>query len=346
MPSTRRTFLKQTGLAAGVAGLVGTVPHTPQSAILKPPRLQEGQTVGLISPASATYEPVRVEIMEETLAALGLETRRGDHILERWGYFAGSDEARAADINQMFADPDIDAVFALHGGWGAARTLPFLDYETIRQHPKILIGYSDITSLLIGLYAKTGLVTFHGPNGNSTWNQFSVDYLRQILFDAEAVTMQNPTGTGDNLAQIRDRVRTITPGTARGRLAGGNLTVLTSIIGSDYLPEWDGHILFLEDIGEDVYRVDRMLTQLKLAGVLDRLAGFIFGKCTDCDPDSAYSSFTLEEVLINHIQSLGIPAWHGAMIGHIEDKFTVPLGIEVEINAEIGTVRMLESAVL
>ena len=344
--SSRRQFVKSTGAALLGAPLLPSLNTFATQDVLKPKRIAPGDTVGVVSPASITHQPVRFEILEETLDALGLKTKFGQHAQDRWGYFAGKDEARAADLNRMFADPDVDHIFAVTGGWGAARTLPHLDYDVIRANPKILMGYSDVTALLVGLYAKTGLVTFHGPNGLSTWNQFTVDHTRPLLFDAQTPLLQNPTDKGDNLAQIDDRVRTITPGTVRGRLVGGNLTVLTAIIGSDYLPDWSGHILFLEDINEAVYRVDRMMTQLKLAGVLDQIAGFVFGKCTDCGADSRYSSFTLEEVLFDHIQPLGIPAYHGAMIGHIADKFTVPLGIEAELNADAGTLQLLEPAVV
>ncbi|MDX1429881.1 MAG: LD-carboxypeptidase, partial [Rhodothermales bacterium] len=213
-------------------------------------------------------------------------------------------------------------------------------------NPKILLGFSDVTSLLVALYARTGLVTFHGPTGNSSWNRFTARYVERLLFDAEQVSFANPTDRGVHLTQVEDRIQTITPGTAHGRLVGGNLTVLTSIIGSDYLPDWDGHILFLEDVGEDIYRVDRMLTQLKLAGVLDKLAGFVFGRCSRCVPDSAYSSFTLMEVLHDHIGPLSIPAFHGSMIGHIRDKFTIPIGAEAEIDAVAGRITLTESAVV
>jgi muramoyltetrapeptide carboxypeptidase len=140
-------------------------------------------------------------------------------------------------------------------------------------------------------------------------------------------------------------VQTITGGRARGRMLGGNLSVLSGIVGSGYLPDWDGAILFLEEIGEDIYRVDRMLTQLKLAGILDAVAGVVFGKCTDCESSESYGSLTLEEILDDHLRPLGVPAWYGAMIGHISDKWTVPVGSDVEIDADTGTVTMLESAV-
>jgi len=315
------------------------------SGIRKPPALKEGDTVGLINPAGATFHSVDLKIVEETLEALGLASKPGRHALHRYGYLAGRDGERADDVNTMFADSDVRAILAIRGGWGCARILPLLDYDLISRHPKILVGYSDITALIVAVYARCGMATFHGPDGISTWNSFTVDYFKGILFEGETVTMANPQGKGDDLAQKRDRVETITGGRARGRLVGGNLSVLAAMVGSPYLPDWDGAILFLEDTGEEVYRVDRMITQLKLAGVLDRLAAFVFGKCTRCGTDGGYGSLTLEEVFADHIRPLGIPSWYGAMIGHIKDKFTVPIGIEAEVDADAGTIRLLESAV-
>ncbi|MEM6648069.1 MAG: LD-carboxypeptidase [Bacteroidota bacterium] len=168
-----------------------------------------------------------------------------------------------------------------------------------------------------------------------------------VVFDAEAVHFANPTDPGDRLARATDRTVTLTSGKARGRLIGGNLTVLSAMIDSDYLPDWSGHILFLEDIGEAVYRIDRMMTQLRLAGVLEQISGFVFGHCTDCDPDSGgYGSLTLDQVLDDHLKPYGIPAFRGAMIGHIADKFTVPVGVEAEMDADAGTITMLEAAVV
>ncbi|MFH1852666.1 MAG: LD-carboxypeptidase [Candidatus Neomarinimicrobiota bacterium] len=342
----RRNFLKSLGALAllPLAPLLGKS-ATKQPRHLLAPRLRPGQVVGLINPAGVTYQPDDIAIAEETLAALGLGAKRGKHLLDRYGYLAGTDQDRAADVNAMFADPEIDAVMAVRGGWGCNRILPYLDYSAISRHPKIIIGYSDITSLLVAINARTGLVTFHGPVGISTWNPFTVEQFRQILFDGAQVLMRNPEETNNLGVITRDRVQTITGGKARGRLVGGNLSVLAAMVGSDYLPDWDDKVLFLEEVGEDIYRVDRMLTQLKLAGILDRIQGFIFGKCTKCDPGESYGSLTLDEVLADHVKPLGIPAWQGAMIGHIEDKFTVPVGVEVEIDADSGTLQMLEAAV-
>jgi len=333
-----------TATGSARAGAGSSSPRAP-IAPLKPPRLRPGDTVGLINPAGATFFSWDLVVVEESLAALGLRTVRGDHVLDRRGYFAGTDAERAADLNQMFADDDVDAILCVRGGWGSARILPLIDYDAVRANPKALIGYSDVTALLVALWDEVGLVGFHGPVGTATWNEYSVDWFRRVLMQGEAVTFGNPTEIGDNLAQTDDRVWTITPGVARGRLIGGNLSVLSAIVGSEYLPAFDGAILFLEEIGEDVYRVDRMLTQLALAGILDRVAGVVFGKCTDCESGETYGSLTLEEVLNDHLAGLGVPVWYGAMIGHIADKWTVPVGVEAEIDARAGTVRMLEPAV-
>jgi muramoyltetrapeptide carboxypeptidase len=346
MNTARRNLLKTLGLATLAVAAPLQATGKSSRAVVKPSRLKEGDTVGIINPAGATFQSIDITMVCETLAALGLKCKPGKHVLDRYGYLGGKDEDRAADVNGMFADPDVHAIITVRGGWGCNRILPLLDYNLIRANPKALIGYSDITSLLVALYARSGLVSFHGPVGTSTWNAFSRDYFHRILFLGESVEMKNPVTIGDNLAQTKDRVETITSGKARGRLVGGNLSVLSAMLGSEYLPEWKDTILFIEETDEQIYRVDRMLTHLKIAGVLGRISGFVFGKCTNCGPGQGYGSLTLEEVLADHITPLRIPAWYGAMIGHITDKFTVPVGVEVEIDAAAGTIRMLEPAVV
>jgi len=341
----RRTVLRQLALTLPGLLFAGTSLRA-SPRLLKPRRLRPGSIVGLINPAGATFHRRDVDFTRETLEALGLKAVEGEHLLSRYGYLAGRDEERAADVNTLFGDPSVDALLAVRGGWGCSRILPLLDYDAIGDNPKILVGYSDITALLLAIHARTGLVTFHGPDGISTWNDFSVSYFRRILFEAEPVSMENPSGRGEQLARWDDRVETITGGRARGPLLGGNLSVLAAMVGSPYLPEWEGTILFLEDVGEDIYRVDRMLTQLKLAGILGQVSGFVFGKCTRCGPGAGYGSLTLPEVFADHIAPLGIPAWYGAMIGHIKDKFTVPLGVTAEIDADRGAISLAESAVL
>ena len=350
MDTSRRRFLESASLAAGAALAPGVALASPQAAAarpktIKPPRLRPGDTVGLVDPASATWEPVDIEIVAESWAALGFKTKRGKNLLGRRGYFAGDDKDRAADLVSMFADPEVRAVHCVRGGWGSARLLPLIDWKTVAAHPKVLLGYSDITALLLSIHARSGVVTFHGPVGASHWNPFNVGYLKRVLIDGDAVTFENLRETGDNLTVVENRVQTITPGTARGRLLGGNLTVLTAIVGSPYLPAWDDCILFLEDVDEAPYRVDRMLTQLALSGILGKARAVIFGTCSECEPGEGYGSLTLTDVLNDHVKPLGVPAWQGAMIGHVPRQFTLPVGLEVEVDATAGTIRMLEPAV-
>jgi muramoyltetrapeptide carboxypeptidase len=345
---SRRQFFSQCA-AAAIATIftsqLTSAATTP--AVIKPQKLRPGTGVGLISPASAAFQREQLDIVVDAVEALGLVPHLAPHILDRYGYLAGKDRDRAADVNQFFADPKIEALLPLQGGWGSSRILPYLDYDTIRQNPKIIVGFSDITALLLGIYAQTGLVTFHGPHGLTGWRTPQTDFFRRVLFAGDAVLYQNQSVSADanRLMQTKYRLHTIKPGRATGKLIGGNLSVLSAIVGSPYLPNLEGAILFLEDINENIYRIDRMLTQLKLAGVLEGLAGFIFGQCSQCSPGEGYGSLTLEEVLADHITELNIPSWSGAQIGHVETIWTLPIGINVEIDANLGTIRFLESAV-
>ena len=347
----RRQFIASTAapIAAGaVFGARSLRAASPQSTPLKPRRLSPGDTVGVVAPATATFQQVELDIVRESLEGLGLKVRTGEHVLNRYGSLGGADRDRAADLNRFFGDRDIKAVLPTRGGWGSARLLPLLDFDVIRRNPKIILGYSDITALLNGIYARTGLVTFHGPNGGGRWDSYSLDWVKRVLFSGEAATFSNPKTTNDRnvLTQIEHRTRTITPGRARGRLLGGNLSVLTGILGSPYVPNFDDAILFLEDVEEQPYRVDRMMTSLKLAGVLQRVRGVIFGTCLDCNPGPGFASFTLEEILNDHLKPLGVPAWQGAMIGHGMPQWTLPVGLEVEVDASAGTLKMVEGAVV
>ena len=346
LENSRRNFLSASLLAAyGLTNLNFTAKND-NLKIIKPAALKKGDTIGLVCHAYSAFIKEEVTIAVEGLQAMGFEVLLGKHIFDRYGNLAGKDEDRAADINEMFANKKVDAIMAMHGGWGSARILSLIDYEIIKKNPKIFIGYSDITALLLGIYSQTRLVTFHGPVGSSTWNAFTVDYFKNTLIDGNATRMSNPIRKGDALVQMEDGIYTIQGGTASGRLIGGNLTVLSHILGSMYVPDFKGAILFLEDVQEDTYRIDRMMTQLKITGILNQLSGVVFGKCTDCPPSKNYGSLTLEDIFEDHIKPLKIPAFSGAMIGHIKDKFTVPIGIEATIDADEGVIKLKESAVI
>lgn len=338
----RRHFIESAALAA-LLPLVGS-----GSAIaatrrrLLPMALNPGDTVALVSPSSATAERLDLLLAQEVMQALGFTVKTGAHYASRRGHLAGTDTERAGDLNAMFADKQVKAIVCVRGGSGAARLLPLLDYDAIRANPKVLLGYSDITALHCAMHSQTGLVTFHGPIGAGSWNRFNVDQFRRMFFERELMEYRNVVDAGDELVPRKNRTLTITGGKARGELVGGNLSVLVGLAGSPYLPDFAGRILFLEDVDEAPYRIDRMLTTLKLMGALDAIAGFIFGKCTDCDPGEGYGSLTLDQIFDHHIKPLGIPAYRGAMIGHIREQFILPVGGKVELDADAGSFRMLE----
>ncbi|MGB3533173.1 MAG: LD-carboxypeptidase [Microcoleaceae cyanobacterium] len=332
----RRQLLQSLGLTF-LKTQIPALATSNSPTIIKPQRLKIGDTIGLVSPASSINKS-DLKYIKFQLAQFGLKVKNYATVLDEYGYLAGSDINRANDINAMFADDSIQAILATNGGWGSGRILELLDYNLIQNNPKIILGYSDITALLLAIYSQTKLSTFHGLVGISIWNSFSVDYWQRLLFQGEKILYKNPS---------RVRVETIYPGIARGKLIGGNLSVISALVGSHYLPNWNNTILFIEDIGEDIYRIDRMLNHLKLAGILNQLSGFIFGQCTRCTKGEGNEpSLSLWQVLLDQIQPLAIPAWYGSMIGHIRNKFTLPIGIEVEIDAEKGTIQMLESAVI
>jgi muramoyltetrapeptide carboxypeptidase len=341
----RRSFLQ--GLAA--AGAAAALPAGAMAAASarRPPRLRPGDTVGLIEPAGFTHDAFDLGEVKATIAAMGLVPKVAPHVAARYGYLAGTDAERAADVNAMFADPAVRAIFAIRGGWGCARILPLLDYGLIRAHPKLLVGFSDITALHMALAARAGFATIHGPVAASSWGKVSWDSFRSIAFEGATPLYRAPDVAEDRLAPRGGHIRTLRPGKATGRLLGGNLTVLSALVGTPYLPDFSGAILFIEDTNEAEYRIDRMLTQLSLAGILGRVAGVVFGQCTDCVADGpSYGGFTLSEVLQQHLAPLGVPAFQGALFGHVANQFSLPEGIRAEIDAGAGTIRILEPAVV
>jgi muramoyltetrapeptide carboxypeptidase len=328
------------GLAAslGVLAVPGPAPGRAPSRLK---RLKVGDAVGLIAPASSDDDPTHLENAIHTVSGMGLVPKPGLHESDRYGYLSGTDRDRAADINTMFADDTIKALFTIRGGWGAARLLPLLDWKLIRSHPKWLVGFSDATSLHLAFAARAGFPTIHAPNVGNRWDTISWESFWDIAFNGQAPLLGEMV-EGDG-TQERWRRTTIRGGKARGRLIGGNLTVLSTLMGTPWLPDLDGAILFLEDVGEAEYRIDRMLTQLALAGVLAKVAGVIFGQCTRCTSDYPdYDGFTVPQILEQHLSSLGVPAFWGANIGHVANQLSLPVGARVEMDANAGTIRLLQ----
>jgi muramoyltetrapeptide carboxypeptidase len=341
----KRSFLKL-GVASALLPLMTSVDMA-NSAVntsgkLLPLPLKRGDTVGVVSPSAATAVRMEAQFAIESMQALGFNVKTGTHFQSRHGHPAGQDADRAADFNAMFADPEIKAVICLRGGSGAARILPLIDYELVRKNPKVVLGYSDITAIHCALSAKTGLVTFHGPNGSSRWREFNVQQFEQLFFQRELVTFKNEHQPEDDIIVRNNRTSIIRGGKARGELVGGNLTVLTSLAGTPFFPDFKNKILFLEDINEPPYKIDRMMSTLRLSGVLAQISGFIFGDCASCEPGNGWGSLTLDDILDDYILPLSIPAYNGAMIGHIPRQFIVPVGAAAEMDADAGSFRLLE----
>lgn len=340
----RREALISLGAAAMAIGLPMPARAAPSSR--KPPRLRAGDRVAIVAPAGFYWDQQDFQLVTEAITAMGLVPVPQPHWKDRFGYLAGTDKDRAADLNAAFADPGIRAVFALRGGWGSQRLLPLLDWKSIAANPKLLVGFSDITALHLAIQARAGFPTIHGPTAGSSWSKYSYAAFRDLAFDGKLPVLQNEPGTQDRLVQRQGRTQTLRPGKASGKLIGGNLTVLTSLAGTPWLPDFSGAILFLEDTDEAPYRIDRMLTQIGQAGILRRVAGVVFGQCTNCRPsDGSTSLFTLDEVLRQHLGALGVPVYTGAMFGHIDNQFSLPVGCRADIDADAGTIRLLEAPV-
>ncbi len=340
----KREFLKSLGLLAGVTPFMAfsSSASYPKNSTLLPKALQKGDTVGLISPSAATADRMQFTFAKEALEALGFQVKLGENLKNRRGHLAGTDAERAGDLNAMFADQEVKGIVCIRGGSGAARILPLIDYDMIKKNPKPLMGYSDITALHCAIYSQTGLITFHGPNGTGSWNSFNVKRFEDLYFSQELVTFENEQIQGDDLVIKSNRIQTLFPGKVEGKLLGGNLTVLTALSGSPYYPDFKNAILYIEDVGEDPYRIDRMMSTLKLNGTLDQLNGFVFGQCTDCEPGGGYGSLSLDQVLDDYILPLKIPAYSGAMFGHVSKQFIIPNGAKVQLDADRGSFQLLE----
>ncbi len=336
---SRRSAIGDIG--AALAALAMPLPSAAAGASRLAPRLRPGDTVGLIEPASFSDGPEQIEAVKATIAGMGLVPKVGRHVGSRHGYLAGTDAERAADIDAMFADETVRAVFAVRGGWGCARLLPHLDWRTIRANPKLLVGSSDVTALHLAFAARAGFASIHAPNAASTWARTSWESLWRLAFAGEAPVL--PLARAADTALPGAGLVTLRPGKARGRLIGGNLSVLSALTGTPWLPDCEGAILFLEDVGEAEYRVDRMLSQLALAGILGKAAGVVFGQCTRCTSGlPGYSGFTVAQLLEDYLVPLGVPALAGANIGHVANQLSLPVGAHAELDADAGTLRVLE----
>ena len=325
--------------APATAGSARTVPT------LKAPALRKGDTIGIVAPASSMDEASATRAIAN-LIRRGYKVRLSKGYLKARGYLAGSDKARAAEFNAFFADPTIKAILCLRGGYGSPRILDRLDYEMILKNPKILIGYSDITALLNGIHSKTGLVVFHGPMAK----EFSpgrglTPYTEKYFWPAFTPSSKLFGDWGGPGPRGRAHLKTIRGGQAEGVLVGGNLSVLVSTIGTPYEPRSDDCILFLEDVSEKPFRIDRMLNQLRLSGKLGQYKGVLLGSFTGCLPLRQAGRIGLLDVFDHYFANLGVPVLSGYAAGHQPDQATLPFGIRVHLDATEKILSFTEAAV-
>ena len=317
------------------------------NSLLKPERLQLGDTVGLVAPASAPPDPNAVDRAAAALEQLGFRPKLGKHVRDRLGFLAGSDRDRAADLMAMFADRRVKAIHCLRGGYGTPRILDRLDYGMIRRHPKIFSGYSDITSLHLALNLKAGLVCFHAPMLNGELADpilppFTTEAFLRAVMEAQPVGSIGRDYAGMTIAKLRG-------GVAEGQLTGGNLTMICASLGTPFAPSFKGKLLFLEEVGEKPYRLDRSLTQLLNAGVLAQVAGVAVGLNKDCQypevrPDGEYRQSSAD-VIQERLSSLRVPVVTGLPFGHVALNATIPVGVQARLDGERGDLIITEAAV-
>lgn len=340
----RRAFTRLSLLGAAAFGWTQRSKARPTSSskigpVIRPRALRRGDLIGLFAPGSAVSDGA-IEKAVRQLEGWGFRVKEGSYIRERLGFLAGSDIHRLEDLHRLWADPEVRGMWALRGGYGCTRLLPMLDYKMITANPKVLIGYSDVTALLIALQQRCGLITFHGPVAVSDMTAFTEQHVLKMLMDGGLQTLQlsaEEQKTGD----ATNAYRVYRQGVATGILSGGNLTLLAALAGTPW--QWDarGKLAFLEDIDERPYRLDRMLVQLQQSSGLDETAGLAFGIFSGCHPKPGESSLSLHETLEGHTNINA--AVYGCSIGHVSNQWTIPLGVRATFDTDQGVLRLLES---
>lgn len=331
----RRDFGKTISLTSLGLPLLGSHPISSHPLRIKPATIDQGDKIALISPASALKEG-QLENCIGKIEALGLRPVLGKHVGKKTGYLAGSDTERLEDLHWAFQKKSVKGIWCLRGGYGAGRLLPKINYDLIRDHPKALIGYSDITTLHNAIYTQTGLVSFHGPVATSDFTPYTLEALNRCFLKPESKTTFI---SADDHSCV-----TLSEGVGIGPLVGGNLSLLAALCGTPYLPSFKKKLVFIEDIGESPYRLDRMLTQLLQANQLAESAGIILGQFSDWKSKNFQATdIDLEEMLLQTLGHLNIPILNGFSIGHVDNQITLPIGIYGRLNTATKSLEILEN---
>ena len=311
--------------------------------ILKPKKLESGDAIGIISPASTPENLDKIENGVKYLENLGYRVEIGENVGKVHGYLAGSDEERLSDLHSMFSNKNVKAIFSLRGGYGSGRLLDKIDFNLIKKNPKIFVGYSDLTMLQMAIFKKTGLITFAGPMLVTDFSENVNEYMEENFW--KIVTNSKKIG---KLYNPRDeKFYVLNSGRGEGQILGGNLAVLASLMGTEFMPNLKDSILFLEDIGEAPYRIDRLLNQFRLAKIFDNVKGIILGRFVDCyEKDKSKETIKLNEVIEHYLSDLKVPVFYSFSHGHIKENLTIPLGLRCKLNTSKGFVEILEGAVI
>jgi muramoyltetrapeptide carboxypeptidase len=296
---------------------------------LKPPKLQKGETVGVIAPAGPVT-PSEIQPGIKLLESFGYKVIISPHVYQRQGYLAGNDETRLQDLNAMLENQDVKVIFCARGGYGTLRLLEKIDFDLIRMNPKIIVGYSDITALLLAIYKKTGLVTFHG----TMIKELSKNRKRNLASFLDFIS-SDKMGKVDLASGI-----TLAPGRAEGTLLGGNLSLICHLVGTPFMPSLKKSILFVEEKEEPLYRIDRMMTHLRLSGHLKGLVGLIAGTFEGCGNISSING-----VLRDTVSDLKIPLLSGLPVGHGLENISLPIGVQAFLDTEAMILSITESCV-
>ena len=319
-----------------------------------------GDTLGLVAPSGSTKDAKAVAKGVAALEKLGFKVLAGRSCSAgRYGYLAAEDTLRASDINDFFADPQVHGIVCFRGGYGTPRMLDLIDYSVVAANPKVFVGYSDITAIHLSFARHAGFPTFHGLMASSLagkMDSFSRESWLHCLTSAQALgelpypqptPTKRPSGASADMPHEAAELPghgALVPGRATGILMGGNLSLVAALTGTPYALEPEGKIVFLEDVNEEPYRVDRMLTQLRLAGVFERCEGVVLGSWTHCEPEDPERSLTLLQVFKDVIAPAGKPVLMGFPAGHCLPTLSFPLGVEVELDADAGTLTVTEAA--
>jgi len=311
--------------------------------ILTPKRLKKGDTIGLISPSSPMLDSEKLDRSISYFERNGYNVKLGKSIAKETGYLAGSDQERLDDLHSMFSDKDVNAIFAIRGGYGAIRIIDKLNYELIRKNPKIFVGFSDITILQLAIFQKSQLITFAGPMVNTYFGSEELnDYVEEQLWNL----LTNSKKVGKIKNPNSEKIFVLNKGRGEGKLLGGNLSSMLSLSGTEYLPTFRNSILFLEEINEPPYKIDRMFNQLKLQKIINNAKGIILGRFVDCyEQDTTKKSLSLNDIIIEYFQGIKKPVIYNLKHGHIKQNITLPVGANCKLNGSRGFFEITQSVV-